>query len=258
MNINQMLDDLDRKGWVLVGNVYDEQLVESVKSEFYEHAHSFREIQARKGISDQVVNASHHTLILCRRMLGLLEENSVSPLLEAFFNGKYILNTMGLSFMPPAGKVYTQNIHRDVRSFTGDMRLWINSLIMLDDSTPDNGATWLLEGSHKRDGKPDQEYFYKNAVRATGKKGDVLVFDGNIWHSAGINKTDKTRHIITPIYSRPYIKQQLDYPKAFGKDFGRIISPHLKQLLGYNALVPVTLDEFYQKDEDRFYKKDQG
>ena len=30
------------------------------------------------------------------------------------------------------------------------------------------------------------------------------------------------------------------------------------QILGYNALVPTMLEEFYQKEEDRFYKSDQG
>ena len=40
------------------------------------------------------------------------------------FEGKYILNTMGLSKVPIKDKtVYTQNIHRDVRSFTGSSKL---------------------------------------------------------------------------------------------------------------------------------------
>jgi ectoine hydroxylase-related dioxygenase (phytanoyl-CoA dioxygenase family) len=54
---------------------------------------------------------------------------------------------MGVSRITKNTKTYTENIHRDIRSFTGSNKLWLNTLIMLDDSTEDNGATWLLEGS---------------------------------------------------------------------------------------------------------------
>lgn len=258
MEIYEAIEHIRDRGWVRVPDVYSEQLCESVKEEFYKRYEDFKEVQRKKNIEDSVKNATHHTLVLCREMLKLVDENKASPILEEYFEGKYILNTMGLSLIPPEGGVYTQNIHRDQRSFSGSSNLWINTLIMLDDSTSENGATWILEGSHKNPKQPDEDYFFKNAIRAEGKKGDVLLFDGNIWHSAGENKTNKTRHIITPIYSRPFIKQQLDYPRAFGPDFEKTISSHLKQVLGYNALTPVTLFDFYQSDEDRFYKKDQG
>tara|TARA_Y100001980_G_C14317816_1_gene139621 strand:- start:57 stop:635 length:579 start_codon:yes stop_codon:yes gene_type:complete len=192
-------------------------------------------------------------------MLHLLEHNKASDIIEEYFSGKYILNTMGLSSVPPnRGNVYTQNIHRDVRSFTGSAKLWLNTLIMLDDSNSDNGATWILEGSQTLPEKPDESYFFENATRVYGKSGDVLLFDGNIWHSAGVNNTKKSRKIITPIYSKPFIKQQFDYPRSFGFDFKENCNDHLRQILGYNALVPDKLEDFYQKDEKRYYKKDQG
>ena len=41
---------------------------------------------------------------------------------------------------------------------------------MLDDSTEKNGATLLLEGSHLSPNKPNEEDFYKNSKRLTGKQ----------------------------------------------------------------------------------------
>ena len=70
---------------------------------------------------------------------------------------------MGISEIVPNQYVYTQKIHRDIRTFDKGSRLWINTLIMLDDSTEENGATWLLEGSHLSPNKPDEENFYKNS-----------------------------------------------------------------------------------------------
>jgi len=256
--LNQHLSNIRDKGWTKINGVYEESLLERIKRDFEDQEHHFCKVQQRKGIADQTKNATHHTLLLCPSMLELLEENKIHPLLEAYFGGKYILSTMGLSRVISDSSVYTQNIHRDVRTYTADVPLWVNTLIMLDDSTQKNGATYMLEGSHSGGSKPDTDFFYDNAIRACGKRGDVLVFDGNIWHAAGQNITDKPRHIITPIYCRPFIKQQLDYPRAFGAEFGRSATQHLRQILGYNALVPASLDEFYQKDEDRYYKSDQG
>ena len=259
MDVQSKLREFRTKGYCLFREVYPASLMEDVKEEFYLMEPSFLRIQEQQGISDKVVDATHHTLVLCRRMLALLEKNKVTPFLEEFFSPKkYILNTMGLSKIRPNGSVYTQNIHRDVRTFQGATELWINTLIMLDESTADNGATWIMEGSEKLPEKPSEEEFWDKAIQVEGSPGDVLMFHGGVWHCAGENRTSRTRHIITPFYSAPFIKQQLDYPRAFGPDFGESCSPHLKQILGYNALVPSSLMEFYQSDQNRYYKSDQG
>ena len=259
MDAKKTLKEFREKGFCLIENVYPESLINEVKEEYYLMEPAFLRVQEEQGVADKVADATHHTLVLCRTMLKLLERNKVTPFLEQFFAPKkYILNTMGLSKIRPNGKVYTQNIHRDVRTFQGATELWINTLIMLDESTADNGATWIMEGSEKLSEKPSDDEFWSKAKQVEGKAGDVLIFHGGVWHCAGQNKTKHTRHIITPFYSAPFIKQQLDYPRAFGADFSKSCSPHLKQLLGYNALVPSCLTEFYQTDKKRFYKSDQG
>lgn len=256
--ITEIVDQLLTKGWIKLDSVFDESLIDDIMIEYHQMEPKFKEIQRQQGIEQLVENATHHSFILCRKMLAFLEHPFLDKVLETYFEGPYILNTMGVSRITKSTKTYTENIHRDIRSFTGSNKLWLNTLIMLDDSTEDNGATWLLEGSQNTANKPSEDEFYRNAIRAVGKKGDVLLFDGNMWHAAGRNSTDNARHIITPFFSKPYIKQQLDYPRALGIDFGKTLSPKLAQVLGYNAMVPVSLNEFYQPDEYRFYKKNQG
>jgi len=257
--VSSELKEFYETGYILIPNVYSTALISEIKNEFYQREAEFVEIQKKQGIYESVVDATHHSLILCRKMLRLLEESRLTDFLNEFFHGEhYILNTMGLSKVRPFSKVYTQTIHRDIRSFQGATSLWINTLIMLDDSTSSNGATWVMPGSEKLEKKPSDSEFWASAKQIKGNCGDVLIFHGGLWHCAGENRTDETRHIITPFFSRPFIKQQLDYPKAFGDDFGRICSSHMRQILGYNARVPISLEDFYQHDEYRFYKKDQG
>lgn len=254
----QAVHDIKQRGWAKLDQVFDHQLLDTIVSEYQQMEPHFVDIQKRKGIADKVINASHHSFLLCRSMLDLLANKRVDQVLEQYFDGPFILNTMGLSRIDNQHTTYTQNIHRDQRSNSGDARLWLNTLVMLDDSTEDNGATWMLEGSQTQQEQPNSDEFYQKSVRAVGKKGDVLLFDGNIWHAAGANTTDRPRHIITPIYSKPFIKQQLDYPRALGVDFGKTLSKQMQQVLGYRAMVPATLEEFYQLDEHRFYQADQG
>lgn len=258
-DFSQMLKELDDRGWTRVEAVYPAELLDAIKDEIEAAWPVYKRIQQENGVGDESRNASHHSILLCPSMLKLLDPNPIHDFLECYFGGRYILNTMGASVIRPDNEyVYTQKIHRDLRSFSGDYRLAVNTLVMLDDSTEDNGATWMLSGSHKTDPKPDEDYFFAHAERALGRKGDVLIFDANIWHSAGVNSTDRSRTIITPIYSRPFVKQALDYPRAFGMNFKDRISPQLAQILGYNALVPTSLEEFYKPADKRFYKADQG
>jgi len=258
LNYKKMITELDEKGFIKVESVYSCEQMDEVKKEYASVKENFKILQYDAGVGKECTNATHHTILMCPKMLKLLDPNPLHDFIEYYFNGKYILYTMGASSkMPNAEYVYTQRIHREFYTFTFGQKLMLNTLIVLDDSTQDAAATWMLEGSHKSDKNPTSEYFYNNAVQVTAKKGDVLIFDANIWHAAGVNKTDKPVEIITPLYTKPFIKQSLNYPRAFGLDFQYTISEELKQTLGYNAIIPETIQEFYKTEDKRFYKRNQ-
>jgi len=258
IDLEKLAKELDKEGFAVVRNVYSESMMDGVKAEYAKVKNSFCNIQKDAGLGDETKNATHHTILMCPKMLKLLDPNPLNKFIEYYFGGKYILYTMGASSKNPNSEyVYTQKIHREFYTFTFGQRLMLNSLVMLDDATEESGATWFLPGSHKTTNNPDKEYFFENSVRAPGNKGDVLLFDANIWHAAGVNKTDKPVDIITPLFTRPYIKQALNYPRAFGLDFQYSISDELKQTLGFNAIIPESIQEFYKPEDKRFYKRSQ-
>jgi len=76
----------------------------------------------------------------------------------------------------------------------------MNIIVMLDDFTLDNGATHLLSRSHLKKDKPSDEEFFSQADRAVGKSGSIVLWDSNIWHAAGENKTDAPRRSLSLIY----------------------------------------------------------
>lgn len=257
--MKKYLDQYYERGWVVIPKVFDKKLMNNIILDYEKNSNKFIDIQKKQGIYSKVIDTSHHSFLICKKMIKLLNKSKLTKFLDIFFNGKYILNTMGLSKVTAENdKLYTKKIHRDIRSFDGSSSLWINSLIMLTDSTKDNGATWILEKSRFSEKKPSTKYFFKNAIQAVGKAGDVLIFNGNLWHCAGDNSTSNPRYIITPFFSKPFIKQQLDYPSYFGDSYFTNKSTHIKQILGYYSRTPKNLEEFYQPDSKRFYRKDQG
>ena len=139
-----------------------------------------------------------------------------------------------------------------------DIKLLLNILVVLDDFTLDNGATYLLSGSHLKVDKPTDEFFYKNAERVVAKSGSIIIWDANLWHAAGENRTDGPRRALSLIYSRPFMKQQFDFCRDLGYPEVENMAESLQQVLGYKSRVPTSLEEWYQPLEKRFYRNDQG
>lgn len=70
--------------------------------------------------------------------------------------------------------------------------------ITLDDFNEENGATMFIPNSHKLGHRPENFDDYKQFLC---KKGTVLMYVGNLWHSTGINKTNQPRSTILSNFS---------------------------------------------------------
>lgn len=172
---------------------------------------------------------------------------------EYYFSGKYILNSFGGNILKK-GSSYANEIHRDQRTFSGDFPLMLNTIVMLDDFTKDNGATWLMQGGHRIDRRPDADHFDLCSVQMIAPAGSVIVFNSNLWHRAGKNKTNQPRRSLTPIFSRPFVKPGFNHAQ-FVSSAGQ---EWCKQILGYYSRIPTTLNEWYQPKPKRFYQEGQG
>lgn len=249
---------MERDGWIVYENVLDQVSINEIKDSLEKDYKVRRQIQIENGIGDNMNGTLHHLVERDNFSLKFLEAKYCEKQIEKFLNGKYIINSLGAVINVRNERPYVQNIHRDIRSFTGDFKLMIQMIVVLDDFTLENGATYFLSGSHTCPDKPDDAYFYSHAERAVAPKGSVIMFDANIWHAAGENFTDKPRSALTMAFTRPFFKQQLDYPRALGYVFGDQLSEHLRQVVGYNSRLPQNLEEYYQPVQKRMYQPGQG
>ncbi|HEK1690546.1 TPA: phytanoyl-CoA dioxygenase family protein [Pseudomonas putida] len=246
------------QGWVIFESAIPIAIVEQMREDIHKAYAICRDYQIKNGIDQDTSYTVHHLIGQFGSFLDCLKAYPIYAFIERYFGGQFILNSYGGAINTRDSQSYAQRVHRDIRSFSGDMPLLLNTLVMLDDFTAANGATWMLSGSHKAEAKPTDDYFMAHAEQAIAPAGSILMFNSNVWHAGGSNVTDRVRRSVTPMFSKPFIKQQFDYPRALGYDLGPNLDPTMRQVIGYNARVPATLDEWYQPPARRMYHSNQG
>ena len=164
------------------------------------------------------------------------------------------------SFAPAVGtpKVFQNTFHRDFPRHLNGYVASVNVFFAIDEFREDNGATWVIPGSHQQAVKPDDEYCRRHAQPATCRAGSMLLFDSTLWHAAGENTSGADRLAINHQFTRSYIKQQIDYVRAVGEQAVRRLPERTQQLLGYYTRVVTSLDDYYRPEGERLYRRGQG
>jgi ectoine hydroxylase-related dioxygenase (phytanoyl-CoA dioxygenase family) len=253
--------ELKKQGYTIIRNLVEEDLLDLLRNALDEAFIEHRQTQLSNNNDIKTNGVALHVLLSNPIFIDFLEElekkNFFTFLSETFFNSKCIINSFsGLNNLPNQPN-FSAVVHRDLRFYSGDVPIMLNCLLMVDDFTIENGGTYLLPYSHLKEEKPSDEEFFKNAIQAVGKKGDMIIFNANVWHSSAPNTTQDNRRAIPITVSKSFMKQLLDYPRAIGYDRMDDFSLKLQQLLGYHSRVPASLDEWYQPEDKRFYKKNQ-
>lgn len=104
----------------------------------------------------------------------------------------------------------------------------VNSLWILDDLTPENGATRIVPGSHRllgsiSDHLADASVAHSGELIVTAPAGSVVIFNAHCWHGGRTNVTGKRRRIMHSYY--------VAEGNPFQTDFEKIISPATRQRL---------------------------
>jgi hypothetical protein len=260
VTVDAFAHEIQTKGWVLFdGVVDDDALLDCLKRDLDAAYQQMRAIQIGKGMAE-LTDGAHHILGIGVSFVEFLDRQYLHSYIARYFgDGPYIINTFGGWTNRLNRHTYIESIHRDLRTFSGGYNLMINMLVMLDAFTLENGATYLLTGSHLSREKPAADVFIRQSQRAIGRRGSVVLFNSNLWHAAAPNTTDMPRAALTLTLSKPLVKPQFDYCRYFDDTRIQGLSDHVRQLIGYYSRVPASHDEWYQVEEaNRFYRKDQG
>lgn len=123
--------------------------------------------------------------------------------------------------MPSTGVPFP--MHQDQPFYEHTDNRYIDVLVHLDDTSPENGEIRFLEGSHKQgalehvrkdsEGNvctphlPPDQYRLEDTVPVPAKAGDLVLFNIFTIHGSYLNKTDKPRRMVRVGYRHPENEQ---------------------------------------------------
>lgn len=258
------LQALQIDGYVIVADVLDRGMVERSRAALYE-----AQLQILADIGAERIRSSGEigTLRLLFKYQSLffefLEVPELLAVVDATLSGTAVLHTQNGLVLPSfedaaVPTVFQNSFHRDFPRYMGGYLNSISILFALDPFTQENGGTLVVPGSHQNERTPEREYLESRAITAECSPGSMLVFDSTLWHAAGRNGSGTDRLGINHQFTRSFFKQQFDYVRAVGDRVMESLPERTQQLLGWYTRVVTNLDEYYQPEERRLYRRNQG
>lgn len=227
----EQIDAFDEQGFVIFPNWFSAQEVEEMR----------REVDRLQAIEGQYGGHEVHIEPGAMRLSNLFNKSPAfdrclqcAPTLSLAHRLLGEIRVYSLNARNPAKGQGQQPLHSDVpRAHPDDWRM-INSMVMLDDMTEDNGPTRLVPGSHKlvpinvpdinmcefdriemtpeeaATVPKDPVATHPREFHITGKAGSVAVINGRIWHGGTANRDGSLRRVLHLAIGRRDIPQQLN------------------------------------------------
>jgi hypothetical protein len=130
-----------------------------------------------------------------------------------------------------------QPLHVDMAAIPDDKGYWVcNTVWMLDDFTPENGATRMIPGSHKWGTRPqdvlaDPMAPHPDEVLLIGKAGSIAVMNAHMWHGGTANRTTAPRLAMHGFYCRRDKPQQQYQKQLLRPDVQARLTPEVREIL---------------------------
>ena len=256
---SQELEELKRKGFFVKENLLSKEYIDELRVEmdkiWESQLKTYGENLLKKiGDWGQVRGMMKES----NSFLNLIINKNIHEYVDQILGPTCILHLQNGIVLHPSKKHNQSKYHKDFpKDFISSKIISLNTFIAVDEFTKENGGTYLIPGSHKIIEKPSESYIEKNKIQIECQEGAIIFFDSNLWHAGGINKTKKIRRAINMQWTKPFIKQQMDYPE-FMKDIVDIDSK-LAQKLGMWTIPPKSVKQYRVLDPSmRTYKSGQG
>ena len=231
---------LDRDGYVVVERFLDASTLEQVRQrveQLYEAegenaGSEFRKEEGSRRLANLVDKGEiFQRLIAMPRILELVGHVLGERFKLSSFNAR--------SANPYSSEA--QPLHCDAAALPDENGYWVcNTIWLLDDFTPANGATRVIPGSHRWQELPQRALSHPVAphpeeVLLTAPAGSVAVMNTHAWHGGTANQTANHRRALHAFYCR-FDKPQQQYQK-------RLLRPETQAKLTPEARRLLALDD---------------
>lgn len=232
------IDSIKKRGYFVLQNQFSKQtcdkLLTLTKDLYHSKAGKFKDKTYLMQNTDAILNLQNKNILFIKAI-------SSSKILEEIL--KYFLND---KWYRAIRKDYPNYIIRSyaARSSIIKMPMHIDSLIpykgnevvgmpcsiILEDQNLENGCTIVKPGSHLSGRWAKQNSKIKPII---SKAGDIVIWDGRVWHGTTSNKSGKSRWALISNFVRWWVKQLHDIPKGLPKEIYNKLSVKEKIILGF-------------------------
>jgi ectoine hydroxylase-related dioxygenase (phytanoyl-CoA dioxygenase family) len=165
---------------------------------------------------------------------------SILALTEHILGARFKLGSVNFRSANPYSSS-SQPLHVDVGALPDEKGFSVcNTIWMLDDFTPENGATRCVPGTHRSGKRPrevldDPSLPHPDEILVTGKAGTVVVMNAHLWHGGTANRTGFPRRALHVFYTR-WDKPQQQYQK-------KLLRPEVQARLSSDLRRMLALDD---------------
>jgi ectoine hydroxylase-related dioxygenase (phytanoyl-CoA dioxygenase family) len=170
---------------------------------------------------------------LFREMVAMPE---VLEYVEAVIGPEFKLSSLNARSANPQSES-DQPLHADMGGIADERGYWVcNTIWLLDDFTPDNGATRIVPGTHLLRKLPQEALTdiyapHEDQELVLGKAGTVVVMNSHAWHGGTANRTDAPRRALHGFYCRSDKPQQQYQKQVLRPETQRNLTSALRKIL---------------------------
>jgi ectoine hydroxylase-related dioxygenase (phytanoyl-CoA dioxygenase family) len=231
------LEQFERDGFVILENVLDASALAELTAALAPYEAS--RPMGRTAFEGQKSQRVYSLAAKGDPFLRLAEHPRVIALVERLLMPNFLLSTLQSNRLHPGEQ--QQAWHTDDAFYfmprPHRLPLAVSVIWAIEEFTEDNGATEVIEGSHRWGMEhPDEREL--DIITATMPAGSAIVFDGALWHRGGANASSGTRLAISPQYCQPWLRPQESQLLIVPPEAARNCSERMQSMLGYSIHPP--------------------
>lgn len=239
-DVDAALGDLALHGACIIANALSPQLLTEVQAATYRTACNERKYGWAQEfgygnddhVNQRIWNLPSRDPVFCE----LAEHPLALDLVNRLIGWPASLSSMSANITNGGGG--SMVIHTDQGHLPQPQpRSWVYNLAWcVDDFTRDNGATLIAPGSHRIE-EPLPEAAAEAMIPVEAPAGSLIVLDGRLHHTNGLNTNGQSRAGVFSVYTLPYLLPQENWSLSIDPAIRQFGSETLQVLFGFRPQV---------------------
>ena len=236
-------EQLDTEGWVVVPDVLSVAEIEVYRARLLDLAGAERADGSGRMHSDDHGQHVRWLMNKGREFEKLVAHPRVVPYFEHLLGQDYTLSTLTSNLIYPGAAdapFHVDNALGAMPEPLPSFPIFVNTLWLLDDFTPENGGTRFVPGSHRWLKKPPRAedplaLCHPDEIRLNAPKGSVFLFNGATWHATGANQTEEPRICLICFCCRSFMKPMFDFVHFVEPEVVARATPEMRRIYGFDS-----------------------